>query len=199
VSIAFARASAAANKAFAVIDREPHIARSGVEVPASVSGYIGISNVRFTYPSRPDVQVLRGASIKIQPGGVTALVGGSGSGKSTILQLLLRFYEPDSGTITLDGTDIIDLDLRWLRQNIGFLPQEPHLYSLTIRENVLLGLPTRKSAVLSRSELDALVLSACMKAHAHDFIKKLPDGYETNVGERGSLLSGGESPAFCVF
>jgi ATP-binding cassette subfamily B (MDR/TAP) protein 1 len=136
---------------------------------------------------------LRGASIKIQPGGVTALVGGSGSGKSTILQLFLRFYEPDAGMITLDGTNIADLDLRWLRQNIGFLPQEPHLYSLTIRENVLLGLPSSRSLAMSRSELDALVLSACIKAHAHDFIKSLPEGYETNVGERGSLLSGGKS------
>jgi ATP-binding cassette, subfamily B (MDR/TAP), member 1 len=136
--------------------------------------------------------VLQNTSVEIAPGGVTAFVGPSGSGKSTILQLLLRFYEPDSGKILLDGRELSDLDLNWHRQNIGFLPQESHLFSMSIRANVLLGLSASCAAGLSAFELDRLVQDACSKAHAHEFIMRLPDGYHTNVGERGSLLSGGQ-------
>ena len=123
----------AAGKLFATIDRVPLIdsADPGGLKPAPVSGALSISNIRFTYPSRPDVPVLKDISITFPAGTTTALVGASGSGKSTIIALMERFYDPDEGVVRLDGTDVREINLKYLRAQIGLVSQEPTLFNAT--------------------------------------------------------------------
>ena len=118
------------------------------------------------------------------------MVGTSGTGKSTVVALLQRFYDIDSGTITIDGNNITDLDLQWLRSRIGYVQQEPQLLGLTIRENLLYGVDRN----VTQSELE----SACRDANAHDFILSWSEGYETMVGERGIKLSGGQKQRIAI-
>ena len=129
-------------------------------------GDIHFSSVKFTYPARPDIQVLRNLSFAIKSGQTVALVGSSGSGKSTCIQLLQRFYDPDAGEVCIDGISVNQYNLRWLRQHIGVVSQEPILFQATIRENILLGLD---------SATDEQVYEAAKMANAHDFISQLPD------------------------
>jgi ATP-binding cassette, subfamily B (MDR/TAP), member 1 len=147
----------------------------------------------FAYPSRPDVTVLRNFTLEIEAGTTVALVGASGSGKSTIIQLLERFYNPHSGTIHLDGAQLDKLQLKWLRSKIGLVSQEPTLFEGTVSENVafgLIGSADEKSVGEARR---LLIENACRMANAHEFILKLPQGYDTPVGERGLLMSGYDS------
>jgi ATP-binding cassette subfamily B protein len=137
--------------------------------------------VRFAY--RPDAPVIRGMSFVAEPGKVTALVGPSGGGKSTVLNLLLRFYDAESGAITIDGRDISNLPRRALRRQIGFVGQHVHLFRGSIRENIAFG-----KADASEAE----IVAAARAAHAHDFIMSFPAGYATQVGEHGLQLSGGQ-------
>ncbi|GAA98095.1 uncharacterized protein L969DRAFT_16116 [Mixia osmundae IAM 14324] len=188
----FARASAAAAVIAGIIQRVPRLVRSGVKAPDYVGGRLTLENLVFAYPSRDNVRALDGASLIMEAGETTALVGESGSGKSTVLQLLLRFYVPASGAITLDDQELDEYSLEWLRDQIGYLPQEPNLFSVSVRDNVVLGIPTAMVKGRSEEELTDLVIIACKRANAHDFIVGLTEGYETNVGERGSLLSGGQ-------
>lgn len=125
-----------------------------------------------------------GVSLVIPSNTTTALVGSSGAGKSTIISLLQRFYDINHGRITVDGHDLKSLDLTWLRQHVGYVQQEPHLFGLTICENMLYWV----NREVSQEELEA----TAMDAHAHDFIKDMSDGYDTLVGERGMQLSGGQ-------
>lgn len=138
----------------------------------TVRGEITFKDVRFSYPSRPDTRVLDGVSFTIAEGATVGLVGGSGSGKSTIISLLQRFYIQDSGEILLDCSDIRTLNVEWLRSQIGLVSQEPVLFATSIKENILFG---NEAASLKQ------LVAAAKMANAHDFITKLPHGYETNV------------------
>ncbi|KAG6541024.1 hypothetical protein Mapa_017597 [Marchantia paleacea] len=149
------------------------------------SGDVALEDVHFAYPSRPDAAVLRGVNIILKSGTVTALVGTSGSGKSTIVQLLARFYEPTKGRITLGGEDVRKFDKTDWARAVSIVNQEPVLFAMSIGENIAYGAPFRQ---VSKDE----IVKAAEAANAHDFIQSLPEGYNTMVGERGSLLSGGQ-------
>ncbi|KAH7846257.1 hypothetical protein Vadar_011808 [Vaccinium darrowii] len=152
-------------------------------------GNIEFKDVSFSYPSRPDVIILRDFSIFFTAGKTTAVVGGSGSGKSTIVSFIERFYDPNQGNILLDNVDIKTLQLRWLRDQIGLVNQEPALFATTIIENILYAKP---DATISDVE------AATFAANAHDFITLLPDGYNTQVGGRGIQLSGGQKQRIAI-
>ncbi|KAL8036238.1 hypothetical protein ABFX02_12G146000 [Erythranthe guttata] len=188
---AFAKARAAAAKIFRVIDHKPSVERnkeSGLELE-SITGQLELKNVIFSYPTRPESRVLNKFSLIVPAGKTIALVGSSGSGKSTVVSLIERFYDPSSGKVMLDGHDIKRLKLRWLRQQIGLVSQEPALFATTIKENILLGRPDA-----SLIEIE----EASRVANAHSFIVKLPDGYDTQVGERGTQLSGGQKQRIAI-
>ncbi len=182
----------AGGRVFYLLDRVPLIPeppsspeeRKEAVKPDAMVGDIIFENVSFSYPSRPGQLVLDGVSLTIPSNTTTALVGSSGAGKSTVVSLLQRFYDINLGRITVDGHDLKSLDLTWLRQHVGYVQQEPHLFGLTIRENMLYGVDRD----VSQEELEA----AAIDAHAHDFIKEMTDGYDTLVGERGVQLSGGQ-------
>jgi len=150
--------------------------------PETVVGNISFDNVTFAYPTRQEVKVFDGFNLEVKTGQTVALCGPSGGGKSTVVQLLERFYDPTSGSITLDGNKLSSLNVRWLRQQIGLVSQEPKLFACTIRENIKIGCP---------DATDEEVEAAAKKANAHDFISSFPGGYETDVGNEGTQLSGG--------
>ena len=166
--------------------------------PETVHGELVLDDVKFSYPSRLDVPVLKGLSLTFQAGKTAALVGASGSGKSTIISLVERFYDPVSGAVKLDGADLKDLNLKWLRSQIGLVSQEPILFATTIKDNVAHGLINTKYEHASEEEKFALVKESCVKANADGFITKLPLGYDTLVGERGFLLSGGQKQRVAI-
>ncbi|KAF6140223.1 hypothetical protein GIB67_000271 [Kingdonia uniflora] len=188
---AFVKARVAAAKIFRIINHKPSIDRkheSGLELD-SVTGNVELQFVDFSYPSRPDVRILNNFSLNVQAGKTIALVGSSGSGKSTVVSLIERFYDPTSGQILLDGHDITTLKLRWLRQQIGLVSQEPALFATTIKENMLIGRPHATQVEIEE---------AARVANAHSFIAKLPQGYDTQVGERGLQLSGGQKQRIAI-
>jgi ATP-binding cassette, subfamily B (MDR/TAP), member 1 len=190
----------AAAKIYATIDRVPPIdsaSEDGLK-PSQVSGEITFENVEFNYPSRPDVRVVKNLNLTISAGKTAALVGASGSGKSTVISLVERFYDPLSGSVRLDGVDLRELNLKWLRSQIGLVSQEPTLFSTTIRKNVEHGLVNTRHQNASPEEKFQLVKEACIKANADGFISKLPLGYDTVVGERGFLLSGGQKQRVAI-
>lgn len=155
-----------------------------------VVGNIQFHNVTFAYPTRREINVLSNFTLDVPAGKTVAIVGPSGSGKSTVAQLLERFYDPVGGKITLDGHDLKDLNVKWLRQHIGIVSQEPILFACSIRENIAHGLSSDTSFDrLSRMEL---IEQAAKNANAHEFITSFPDGYETQVGAKGTKLSGGK-------
>ncbi|KIW04399.1 hypothetical protein, variant 1 [Verruconis gallopava] len=185
---------------FDIINRESELdpfSEDG-EKPQVCRGEIEIRDVRFAYPARPDVEVLKGMSLKIQPNKTTALVGPSGCGKSTIIGLLERWYEPASGLIMLDGQSLSNLNLRWLRTSIRLVGQEPVLFRGSVFENVAHGLEGTSQADLSREEKMKLVIQACQDAYAHEFIEQLPNGYDTLLGERAANLSGGQKQRLAI-
>lgn len=153
------------------------------------SGEISYRNVHFTYPSRPDVPVLKGVSFEIPAGSRIALVGASGGGKSTIMQLLLQFYKLSSGEILVDGKPIYAYDLTLYRRNIGIVPQEVLLFGGTIRENIIYGKP---------DATEEEIIAAARQANAWDFIQSFPEGLSTLVGERGVKLSGGQRQRIAI-
>ncbi|XP_063781222.1 ATP-dependent translocase ABCB1-like [Pseudophryne corroboree] len=157
--------------------------------PDKVTGDIEFRNVKFSYPSRPDIQVLKGLNLKVPTGKTVALVGSSGCGKSTTVQLIQRFYDPEEGSITIDGQDIRNLNTRYLREMIGVVSQEPVLFDTTIAENIRYG---REDVTMEEIE------RATKEANAYHFIMKLPDKYETLVGERGAQLSGGQKQRIAI-
>lgn len=152
--------------------------------PKLMIGEVQMSGVSFSYPSRRNVPVLTNFNLTIPANSTAALVGSSGAGKSTVVNLLQRFYDVDSGSITVDGNDIRDLDLTWLRQNIGYVQQEPQLFGMTVRENICYGVDKD----VPQEEIE----KACRQANAYDFVMDWPKKFETLVGERGIKLSGGQ-------
>ncbi|CAF2304400.1 ABC transporter B family member 4-like [Brassica napus] len=186
------KADIAAASIFAIIDRESKIdpsVESG-RVLDTVKGDIELRHVSFKYPARPNVQIFQDLCLSIRAGKTVALVGESGSGKSTVIALLQRFYDPDSGEITLDGVEIKSLRLKWLRQQTGLVSQEPILFNETIRANIAYG----KGGDASESE----IVSAAELSNAHGFISGLQQGYDTMVGERGIQLSGGQKQRVAI-
>ena len=154
-----------------------------VALPRPLRGEIAFEGVGFAYPTRPGAAVLSGIGLHIRPGETVALVGPSGAGKTTILQLILRFYDPEAGRITLDGIDLRDMARADFRGAMALVPQDPVIFSTSARENIRFGRP---------DATDAEVEAAARAAAAHDFIARLPEGYATVLGERGMLLSGGQ-------
>ncbi|KAI8339773.1 p-glycoprotein [Choanephora cucurbitarum] len=186
-------ASAAAHKIFETIGRIPAIdtdSPKGVK-PRKIRGEIIFRHVQFKYPARPDVTILKDFNLKIKAGTTVAFVGPSGSGKSTSVQLLQRFYDPVRGKVTLDGRNIKDLNVQWLRQQIGVVSQEPVLFNMSIRQNLMMG--NTDSDVTPED-----IVIACKKANCHSFIKQLPRGYDTLVGEHGGMLSGGQKQRIAI-
>ncbi|KAI9343422.1 P-loop containing nucleoside triphosphate hydrolase protein [Zopfochytrium polystomum] len=202
---AIGSAMGAAVKIFETIDRVSPIDptnESGLK-PDTTQGIIEFHNVDFHYPQRPDVQILKNFSLRIMPGQTVALVGASGSGKSTIVKLIERFYDPVSGFITLDGHDLRTLNVTWLRQQIGVVGQEPVLFDKTVRENLLYGLRENEPVLgdagpeLQR-HLSQKVEDACRVANAWEFVSNLPNGINTSVGESGGMMSGGQKQRIAI-
>nr|GMC59430.1 ABC transporter B family member 19 [Ipomoea batatas] len=188
---AFSKGKAAGYKLMEILKQKPTIVQNPTDGKslAEVQGNIEFKNVTFSYPSRPDVIIFRNFSIFFPAGKTVAVVGGSGSGKSTVVSLIERFYDPSEGEILLDNVDIRTLQLSWLRDQIGLVNQEPALFATTILENILYGKPDATMV-----EVEA----ATAAANAHSFISLLPNGYNTQVGERGVQLSGGQKQRIAI-
>jgi ATP-binding cassette subfamily B (MDR/TAP) protein 1 len=197
---AFTSAVAAAAKIFSTIDRESPLNPQSTagEVLDHVEGSIELRNVKHIYPSRPEVTVMDDVSLFIPAGKTTALVGPSGSGKSTIIGLVERFYNPVRGEVLLDGHDTQTLNLRWLRQQVSLVSQEPILFATTIFENIRFGLIGSPFENEPEDKVRERIEDAAKMANAHQFIIGLPEGYDTNVGERGFLLSGGQKQRVAI-
>jgi ABC-type multidrug transport system fused ATPase/permease subunit len=174
---------------FEMLAREPQMPTDGGVRLARLEGAVTLDGVRFRYPTRPDVEALGGVDLRVEPGEVVALVGRSGAGKSTILNLLLRFYDPTEGRISIDGNDARTLDASWLRAQMGVVLQEPALFSGTIADNIRFGLHDRS---------DAEVAAAAELACAKEFIERFPAGFATSVGTRGVQLSGGQRQRLAI-
>ncbi|CAM2105501.1 ATP-binding cassette sub-family B member 5 isoform X1 [Lepidochelys kempii] len=187
----FSIARGAAFKVFKIIDQKPTIdsfSSDGHKLD-HIKGTLEFNNVQFSYPSRPDVQVLKGLTLKIDCGQTVSLVGSSGCGKSTMVQLLQRFYDPQEGVITVDGHDIKSLNLRHYREFIGVVSQEPVLFGTTIRNNIRYG---------REDVTDEEIENAAKEANAYDFIMEFPDKFNTLVGERGAQMSGGQKQRIAI-
>lgn len=188
---AFGIAKGASVKVFKVIEQIPTINplnKKGI-ITNEEFKTIEFKDIKFSYPTRKEVQVLNGINLKIRKGETVALVGSSGCGKSTCIQLLQRFYDPDEGEIIFNDDNLKDLDVEWVRSKIGTVGQEPILFGTTIAENIRYG---RENA--TREEIE----DAAKQAYAHAFVKKLPLGYDTLVGERGAQLSGGQKQRIAI-
>lgn len=157
--------------------------------PSETIGDIEFSDVDFHYPTRPDQKIFDGLSLKIKSGQTVALVGPSGGGKSTVVQLLERFYDPISGSVNLDNRNIKDLNVKWLRDQIGLVSQEPCLFARSVRENIAYGSPDATQDQIEE---------AAKMANAHDFITSFPNGYDTQVGDKGAQLSGGQKQRIAI-
>jgi ABC-type multidrug transport system fused ATPase/permease subunit len=183
------RAIGAAAWVFDLIEQRPSIPLEGGLRPADFAGSIVFEHTRFRYPTRPDVEALKGIDLRIEAGEVVAVVGASGSGKSTLLNLLLRFYDPQEGRVLVGGVDVRDLDPSWLRGQIATVMQEPVLFSRTIEENIRYGLPS--------ADVRAVETAAAW-AQAVEFIGNLRGGFSASVGDRGVQLSGGQRQRLAI-
>ena len=177
---------------FEIYDYTPKIVSRKNIVPDKFEGEIEFRNVTFAYPLKPEVDVLKNLSTKIEKGKVVAIVGHSGSGKTTISNLIQRFYDPNEGCITIDGTDLRDFNLTWLRRAIGFVAQEPTLYSTTIEDNVTYGVTEYTMEEFQK---------VCQLANIDKFVSDkslFPSGYKTLVGEKGARVSGGQKQRIAI-
>ena len=197
---AFTTSVAAATKIFNTIDRVSPLdpMNEKGDILDHVEGTVELKNIKHIYPSRAEVVVMKDVNLKVPAGKTTALVGASGSGKSTIVGLVERFYNPVGGHVYLDGHDVSTLNLQWMRRQIALVSQEPTLFGTTIFGNIIHGLIGTEYEHASKDKQTELVERAARMANAHDFVTGLPDGYETNVGERGFLLSGGQKQRIAI-
>jgi len=186
-----AKASGAIKRIFAVVDRTPKVDPNGEAPPpkGGLAGNVSMHRVAFRYPNRESVVVFRDLSLTVPAGRTLALVGESGSGKSTVISLLERFYDVGGGAVRVDGRDLRELPLRWLRDNVGLVSQEPTLFGMSVKENIKLGRP---------GATDEEVEAAARTANAAGFIEELPEGYDTLLGEKGIQLSGGQKQRVAI-
>ncbi|CAH2044876.1 unnamed protein product [Thlaspi arvense] len=189
----FSEASVAAARIYSRIDRIPEIdgedTTKGFIPKEKMEGRVEFEHVTFRYPSRLKSIILKDFTLRVDPGKTVALMGASGSGKSTVIALLQRFYDPTEGFVRIDGFDIKTLQLKWMRGKIGVVSQEHALFGTSIKENLMFG--------KDNASMDE-VISAAKAANAHNFITQLPDGYETKIGDRGGLLSGGQKQRIAI-
>ncbi|VDK43399.1 unnamed protein product [Anisakis simplex] len=189
----FMQAVGASRKVFELIDRKPKVNNNGkINLDGTITtleGRIQFEDVHFSYPIRPHVPVMKGISFTVNPGEVVALVGPSGSGKSSLIAMLEHFYEPTSGSVLLDGIPVRDYDHKFLHTKVALVGQEPVLYGRSVRENIAYGIDQIS---------DEKIQNAAELANAHSFILTTTDGYETNVGEKGSQMSGGQKQRIAI-
>ncbi|CAK4031884.1 ABC transporter, ABC-B family, MDR type [Lecanosticta acicola] len=203
---AFTTATAAAAKIYSTIDRQSPMDPASIDglniCPHALRGAIEFRGVKHVYPARPDVTVLHDLNLMFPPGKTTAIVGSSGSGKSTIIALLQRFYNPVGGQVLLDGLDLREFNIRWLRQQFGLVSQEPVLFDTSVAENIRFGLigygftDSELEPVISDAEAMELIEQAAKMCNADEFIRRLPNGYRTNIS--GALLSGGQRQRIAI-
>ncbi|KAI3521330.1 hypothetical protein L1887_10793 [Cichorium endivia] len=182
-------ASTAIPAVFNIISRTPLIRGKGRKIESSKMFDVEFKTITFSYPSRPNVIVLRDFSLKVKAGTMVAVVGSSGSGKSTLIWLTQRFYDPIKGKVLMGGIDLRELDLKWLRSQTALVGQEPALFAGTIQENIGFGNPNASFAEIEE---------AAKEAYIHNFICGLPEGYETEVGQSGAQLSGGQKQRLAI-
>ena len=183
------KAAAAGGRLHEYAALQPHIERRGGYALPEVRGRLELRGVGFSYPTRPDHCVMDGFDLVAEPGETVAICGASGSGKSTAIQLLERFYDPSAGQVLLDGVDIRELDQQWLREQLGLVSQEPRLFAGTIAENIAYGQPG-----VTQAEVE----DAARAANAHEFITAFPEGFDTQVGAAGTQLSGGQKQRVAI-
>lgn len=162
---------------------------TSLDLPEPVTGRISFEDVTFAYPARPEINALENVNLEIEPGETVAFVGPSGAGKTTIIQMILRFYDPASGRITLDGVDLSQLRRDIFRKVVALVPQDPVIFAASARDNIRFGHPDAS---------DAEIEAAAKAAAAHEFIEKLPEGYDAYLGERGVMLSGGQKQRIAI-
>lgn len=183
------KSQVAATKIFRLLDRKTKIDpadESGAQ--SAIEGEVDLKDLEFVYPTRPDVPVLRKLSVSVGKGKTLALVGASGCGKSTVVALLERFYDPYNGNISIDGVELKELNVKWARRHMSLVSQEPDLFNRSIRDNIAYGLGHEEGTVVT----DDKIIEAAKSANAHHFISELTEGYDTVVGPRGNKLSGGQ-------
>jgi ATP-binding cassette subfamily B protein len=185
------QASGAAERLFEILHVKPDVKAPAnpVTLPDQARAEVAFDNVRFFYPTRPDQPALDGVSFRVTRGEKLAIVGPSGAGKSTIFHLILRFYDPDAGRVTLDGVNIADAQLHDLRRQIALVPQEAAIFVASVRDNIAFGKPDATDAEIER---------AADMAAATEFIRRLPQGFGTMIGERGVTLSGGQRQRIAI-
>ncbi|XP_032762926.1 phosphatidylcholine translocator ABCB4 isoform X1 [Rattus rattus] len=189
----YAKAKVSASHIIGIIEKIPEIDSYSTEglKPNWLEGNVKFNGVKFNYPTRPNIPVLQGLSFEVKKGQTLALVGSSGCGKSTVVQLLERFYDPMAGTVFLDGKEIKQLNVQWLRAHLGIVSQEPILFDCSIAENIAYG---DNSRIVSHEE----IVRAAKEANIHQFIDSLPEKYNTRVGDKGTQLSGGQKQRIAI-
>jgi ABC-type multidrug transport system fused ATPase/permease subunit len=190
LSTTLQKAAVSGDRLGKVLDADVKIADAPDAQPLRrARGAVRFEDVDFAYPSAPDKQIVRGINLDVRPGEVVALVGGTGSGKTTLMNLMMRFYEIDNGRVSLDGLDVRRIRVADLRRQFAIVPQESVLFACSIRDNIAYGNPAAN---------EAAIVAAAKAANAHDFILAQPDGYDTVLGDRGNTLSGGQRQRLAI-